>query len=333
MASDFPRRTVLSMLGGMMLAPAALARPAVYPEAERELMVPAEGGRLYVRTNGAAKGEALPLLLIHGGPGGMHSTFLDALELSDERMVVLYDQLDSGRSDRPGDPANWTVERFAREIDAIRTALGIARWHVLGHSWGATVALDYAARQPSALAGLILASPFISGRSWRADVAARLGELPAAAQDDIRRCAGATPPPEAVCDAASEVFYAAFNHRDPIPQARRTYEAAHGLKLNEKLYTTMNGSSEFSTTGTLADYDGEPLLARLDGARTLFVIGQHDETRMETVAAFARRAGGAELAVIPGAAHGIFNDRPDETNAVLRGFLRRQDAGAAKAQR
>lgn len=322
------RRAFMTMMGAMMLAPPVQARPAVFPAAERELMVPVKGGRLYVRTNGMASAEKLPLLLIHGGPGGMHSTFLDALELADERMVVLYDQLDSGRSDRPDDPANWTVERFADEVDAVRTALGIARWHVLGHSWGATIALDYAARQPAGLAGLVLASPFISGKSWLADVNALRAGLPASVQDDLLNCAGATPPPDAQCDAASEVFYAAFNHRDPIPAQRRAYEAAQKLKLNEKLYTTMNGTSEFSTTGTLKDYDGEPLLARLDGARTLFLIGQHDEARTITVAAFAARAGGAEFGVIPGAAHGIFNDRPDETNAVLRGFLKRQDAKA-----
>lgn len=328
------RRAFLSLLGAAALVPAArtaLARPAVFPPADRELMVPVKGGRIYVRTNGVSAGGRLPVLLLHGGPGGMHSTFHDPLELADERMVVLYDQLDSGRSDHPDDPANWTVPRFADEIDAVAAALGLARFHVLGHSWGATIALEWAARKPATLAGLVLASPFISGKSWIADVTARRAALPADVQAVIDACEGKAPPPQATCDAAAGAFYAAFNRREPLPAMRKAYEAAQNLKLNEKLYVAMNGAGEFTQTGTLKDYSGEPLLARLDGARTLFIIGQHDETRISTVAAFAEQVpGGAEFAVIPGAAHGIFNDRPDESVAVVRGFLRRQDALAQK---
>ena len=325
------RRAFLSFLGAAAFSVPAVARPAVFPPAERELMVPVKGGRIYVRTNGTSTGGRLPVLLLHGGPGGMHSTFHDPLELADERMVVLYDQLDSGRSDHPDDPANWTVPRFADEIDAVGAALGLTRFHVLGHSWGATIALEWAARRPATLAGLVLASPFISGKSWIADVAARRAALPADVQKVIDACEGTAPPPPATCDAAAGAFYAAFNRREPLPAMRKTYEAAQNLKLNEKLYVAMNGAGEFTQTGTLKDYDGEPLLARLDGARTLFVVGQYDETRISTVAAFAEQVlGGAEFAVIPGAAHGIFNDRPDESVAVVRGFLRRQDALAQK---
>ena len=160
---------------------------------------------------------------------------------------------------------------------------------------------------------------------------ARRAALPADVQAVIDACEGKAPPPQATCDAAAGAFYAAFNRREPLPAMRKAYEAAQNLKLNEKLYVAMNCAGEFTQTGTLKEYDGESLLARLDGARTLFVIGQYDETRISTVAAFAEQVpGGAEFAVIPGAAHGIFNDRPDESVAVVRGFLRRQDALAQK---
>ena len=63
------------------------------------------------------------MLCAHGGPGGSDSYFLPSLQMADERAVILYDQLDSGLSDHPNDPANWTVERFVSEVDAIRAAL------------------------------------------------------------------------------------------------------------------------------------------------------------------------------------------------------------------
>jgi proline iminopeptidase/L-proline amide hydrolase len=88
----------------------------------------------------------------------------------------------------------------------------------------------------------------------------------------------------------------------------------------------MWGPTEFVATGTLKDYDGEPLLAKLDGRRTLILVGQHDEARPITAAAFAERVPNMEFGVVPGAAHWIFGDRPDDTIALLRGWLSRHDA-------
>ena len=56
-----------------------------------------------------------PIVMIHGGPGGTHASFLEALPLADERAVILYDQLETGRSDRPGNPILYrTTVRFDR---------------------------------------------------------------------------------------------------------------------------------------------------------------------------------------------------------------------------
>lgn len=301
----------------------AVAAPARGP---REAMVPVPGGRVYVRVDGRLDGPRAPVVMIHGGPGGTHRGLLDAAALADERAVIFYDQLDSGRSDWPQAPANWTVARFVDELEAVRTALGVSRWHVCGASWGGTIALEYAARRPAALAGTVLAGPLISTRSWLADAAVLRAALPADVRATLTGCDVPTPPSPTRCDAATEEFYRRYNRR--VTRAARVTDERLGQDRgsNERLYRTMWGRSEFVSTGTLRDYDGEPLLARLDGARTLFMVGQHDEARPATALGFAARVPGAELAVIPGAAHGTFNDRPDESVAVLRGWLRRQDA-------
>jgi len=105
----------------------AIPRTESYPAPDRELMVPVSGGRVYVRVNGSIDGPRLPLLLIHGGPGGTHASLINSLALSDERAVILYDQLDTGKSDHPNNPANWTVSRFRDEVEAIRIAVGARR--------------------------------------------------------------------------------------------------------------------------------------------------------------------------------------------------------------
>lgn len=316
--------------GAAALALPAWARgPASYPAPDRELMAPVPGGRAYVRVNGRLDGPRPPLVLIHGGPGGTHGSLLPALALADQRAVIFYDQLDSGRSDHPGNPANWTVARFTDELEAIRRALGIRRWHVLGHSWGGTIALEYGARRPTALAALVLASPLISTRSWIADADALRRKLPAEVQTTLAGCDPPAPITPA-CESATQLFYKAFNGREPRSEAMIAYakaqSAAGGKGFNAALYNAMWGSSEFVATGSLKNYDGEPLLARLDGRRTLFIDGQYDEARPVTLAAFAERVPGADFAVVPGAAHGFLSDRPDEAIGVLRPWLQRQDA-------
>jgi proline iminopeptidase/L-proline amide hydrolase len=318
------RRSLLAGVAAGLIAAPTLARDLNRPT--RELMVPVEGGRIYVRVDGDLAASRPPIVMIHGGPGGTHAGFLEALPLANERAVILYDQLDSGRSDRPNDPANWRVARFVDELDAIRRALNIARWHVLGASWGGTVALEYGARQPAALAGLALASPLVSTRRWLTDAQALIEQLPAPIRTELQRCGALTlPVPPATCDAPTRAFYAAFNRRERSAADVLAYRGK-GKGSNEQVYRAMWGASEFVSTGTLRNYDGEPLLAKLEGKRTLFLCGQYDEARPLTTGAFAASVPGAEFAVVPGAAHGLFNDRPAETVALLRGWLARQDA-------
>jgi proline-specific peptidase len=331
------RRAFVAALGACALLPhAAFAAPIrhpirqpaspLVPAPDREAMVPVEGGRIYVRINGRLAGPRAPLLMIHGGPGGSHAAFLGALPLADERAIILYDQLDSGRSDHPNDPANWRVARFVDEVDAIRRALALPRLHLLGASWGGTVALEYAARRPAGLASTVLESPLVSTRSWLADANALRGRLPAATRRVLESCERPAPPPISACEAATTDFYRQFNRRTGLRPEFAAYARALPVPFNQRLYETMWGASEFVSTGSLRDYDGEPLLARLDGARTLFLGGQYDEARPATLAGFAERVPGASFAVIEDAAHSIPNDNPDAWRATLGRWLRRHDA-------
>jgi len=326
------RRTLLAA-GLASLLPARLAAqaqrqgataPGLRLAPDREAMVAVPGGRIYVRINGALGGKP-PILFIHGGPGGSHWGWLNATALAETRAVILYDQLDCGRSDRPGDPANWTVARFLAEIEAIRAHFGIARWHVLGGSWGGTLALEYGATRPAALASLVLQSPLVSTDVWLKDAALLKAGMP----DDVRALLDAcdTPgaAPASACDAATDAFYARHVRQVLPPPAIAAYRDALPAPFAAGLYNHMWGRAEFTCTGTLKDYDGRPLLKRLDGARSLFVAGIDDEARPETIAAFAQAAG-ARFTEIPGAAHSIMLDNPAAYLALLRPWLNARDA-------
>ena len=295
------------------------------PRPTREAMVPVPGGRVYVRVDGDLSAPRLPVILAHGGPGGTHAGLVEAIALADQRAVILYDQLDTGRSDRPDDPALWTVARFTDELEAIRRALDVPRWHMGGFSWGGTLALEYGARRPAALAGLVLGSPLIATKRWIADSDAWRAALPADVQATLTACERPAPPAKPACTAAEDAFYARHMVRTRRNPAVAAYAAQARVAGNDRMYETMWGPTEFTATGTLRDYDGTSLLAKLDGRRALFVTGQYDEARPATVAAFAQGVPDAELAVIPGSGHALFADRPDETIAILRAFLARHD--------
>jgi len=291
---------------------------------EREEMVPVEGGHIYVRINGDLDNGLPPIVMVHGGPGSSHWYFLNATSLADDRAVILYDQLDSGRSDRPNDPANWRIERFVDELEAIRAHLGIARWHVLGTSWGGTVVLEYGARRPEALAGLILQSPLVSTQIWLRDANRLKDAMPPEIRDLLYLCDTPEAADEADCEAATEAFYRRHIQLCDLSPEIAAYRAALPGSFNTMIYNHMWGRAEFTASGTLKDYEGTPLLARLDGKRSLFVTGEADEAIPETVAEFARMAG-AEFAIIPDAAHFAMSDNAPAYLAILRPWLLRQD--------
>jgi proline iminopeptidase/L-proline amide hydrolase len=218
------------------------------------------------------------------------------------------------------------VARFVDELEAIRTHLKVKRWHVLGASWGGTVALEYAARQPRALAGVVLQSPLVSTEVWLKDARALKNGMPPAIRDLLDGCDTPGFAPKDQCDAATDAFNARHVRMRASPPDIAAYKAALPRSFSEGIYNHMWGRAEFTASGTLKDYDGRPLLARLDAKRSLFVAGEHDEARPVTVKAFAAKVPGrADFAQIPDAAHSIFNDNPAGFLAVLRPWLAARD--------
>ena len=298
------------------------------PTSEHRVAV--EGGKVWARVNGVIGEGAPPVIIIHGGPGGTHVSFGGLLSLADQRPVILYDQLDSGMSDRPEDPANWRPERFVAELEAIRKELNVTRWHVIGHSWGAALALEYAAAYPQHTASAVLSGTFISTPHWITGTNLLIRDLPDNVAAAIRACEGPNPPGADICEPATAAFYAAYNGRAdrpaPSPNARAYRQRYGGKGFNGTVYNAMWGPTEFRASGSLATYDATHLLPRVDGNRILFVVGQYDEARIDTVQDFVALTPGAELAVVPGGSHAFIAERPDVSEAIYRDWMTRIDA-------
>lgn len=288
-------------------------------EPEQTGFADAPGGRLWWRLDGVRhlRSGRPPLIAVHGGPGGSHDYLEPLTALADERAIVLYDQLDCGNSDRPGNPANWTVDRFAAEVDAVRAAIGIERYILLGHSWGAVVALEHAARAGGNLAGLVFAGALISTPRWVADNLEHRRDLPVDVQEilDRHEAAGTTDSSDyrAAIGAMMRRHFCRISP-DP-PELQRLFR-----KLNLELYRTLWGENEFACTGALKDYDGSVLLPQLT-VPTLFVCGEFDESTLDANRDFAELVPGAKLSIIPGASHMPMFENKTAFLTALRWFF------------
>jgi proline iminopeptidase len=132
--------------------------PPLDPFDQRVLDV-GDGHRIYVEQCGNPDG--IPVLVLHGGPGGGCSPamrrYFDPLVYR----VVLFDQRGCGRS-RPHASVDMnTTWHLVADIEAIRRVLGIDRFVLFGGSWGATLALIYAIRHPDRVRSLVLRGVFL----------------------------------------------------------------------------------------------------------------------------------------------------------------------------
>ena len=99
--------------------------------------------------------------------------------LGDQRPIIRYDQLGSGRSGRPDDLSLWEVARFVEALDIIRQELKLKQFHLLGHSWGAALAGAYlVGKGTSGVASVIFSSPLLSTPLWIEDANYLRSQLP-----------------------------------------------------------------------------------------------------------------------------------------------------------
>jgi proline iminopeptidase len=111
--------------------------------------------RLHVTERG--EGD-LALFVLHGGPGLDHTMFGSYLDaLGDRCRLLLVDERATGRSE-PAPPETWGLDHHAADIEAMVGMLGLERYAVLGHSFGAFIALQHAVDFPGRPAATVVSS-------------------------------------------------------------------------------------------------------------------------------------------------------------------------------
>ena len=286
----------------------------------RQGVIRVPGGRVWYGVCG--EGRKPPLVAVHGGPGIPHDYLLPAMaELADrdDRPVILYDQLGCGRSERPGDPALWTVERFRDELACVVEQAGIKCFHLWGHSWGAQLALNYAVTRPAGLLSLTLAGPVIDVPSYRADLGSLVASQSAEVQQALRREAVGSPGYE----QAIGRFYAAHLHTVvPPPESWRT--ALSSARFGTQPYAAMVGPDELHYTGTLRDVDDSHLLSSIE-APVSFHCGRADIATPRRCERYRLMTPWSELKIFERSSHAFFDEERALFVRTLRDWLSRND--------
>ncbi len=312
-------RPYLNSSIGLVLAIALTACDRVDPLPD-DGFVHVPGGRIAFRVMGESDG--IPVLIIHGGPGSRSCSYPATLTgVAATRPVVMYDQLDSGHSDRMVDlKRDAVLSRFVSEVASIRTELGLQEVHLIGHSWGAAVALEYLlTADPTGVQSVTFVGPLLGTDRWLQDANGLVARLPNEAQTAIRIAKETGDFTTPAFQAANTAFETQFLSRRLLDY-RTLPECLASPGGSTRLYEYMWGPSEFVSTGTLRDYNRIDRLTELN-IPTLFLVGEHDEARPETMLEFQALVPGSIVKVIPGAAHMINVDQPRAFNQAINGFL------------
>src|SRR5262249_15941430 len=165
--------------------------------------------------------------------------------LAERRQVVLYDQRGRGASSAPADPSSASIDDDALDVGALRRALGIRQWDVLGHSWGGGIAMLATTADAGAVRRLVLVDPVWNTSAWmvplRAAVLARLDGEDRATVDHISEKMLGDPDPELHSTYSRPVYPAWFpdpemaSHFTP-PDARSVTGAAVLARLRRDGY-------------------------------------------------------------------------------------------------
>jgi proline iminopeptidase len=266
------------------------------------------------RMNVEEVGAGFPLVVLHGGPGVDHSTFRPWLDPLGEEFRLLYvDERGQGRSDRV-DPATLSIEVFARDVDLLAEALGLERFALLGHSFGAIVTAWHAIEIGSA-AAYVISGGADETNAMLADVEASLEAL-----------------------------------GERGPSIARSWEAEKHVETEEELAELMRVQMPFHFQGEpppgygeetvyspdvlrhfarngYGDFDYRPGLAKIRRP-TLVVVGERDRTTTPRAARILHEGiEGSELVVIPGVGHMSFVEDQATYLDAVRTFLHNAKIG------
>ncbi len=288
-------------------------------------------GKFNVWTKRIGNNPTIKLLLLNGGPGATHEYFecFENFLLPENVELIYYDQLGCGYSDNPKDTTMWDLSRFVEEVEQVRKALNLdkSNFYLLGHSWGGILAMQYALKYQDNLKGLIISNMMSSCPAYgkyAQDVLAP--QFDPKVLDTIRQI-------EAKGDFSNPKymellypnFYAKHICRIPLDQWPEPVIRSFA-KMNQSLYVTMQGPSEFGIGGNLINWDVSKELPKIT-VPTLTIGGKYDTMDPEHMKWMSTQVQHGRNITCPNGSHmSMYDDQKNYFPGLIQ-FIKDVDAG------
>lgn len=259
------------------------------------------------------------VVVISGGPGVSCDYMRESHKHYAEEgfRLVAWDQLGTGKSDRPSDPTLWNIPRFVEELEALRKALGLTQMHLIGHSWGGVLGLEYALAYPQHMGRFVMSNisvnvPLMNQGFKQCKMAFGIETAKMIA---LRESEGTTSHPEYQA-AATLLMRRHVCRAEEWPQPLVTSLSDLG-----PAYAAMFGPYLMHCTGTLATWDRTAELPRIK-APVLIVSGEHDYILPEYAAISLNYLPNARMKIFRNCSHMPFFEDPVAYHQDVLGFLK-----------
>jgi len=287
------------------------------PPRESRMSVP--GASLYVRE----RGEGLPVVVLHGGPDFDHRYLLPDLDrLAAVLRLVYYDQRGRGLSAAGVRAEDVSMRSEMDDLDALRRRLGVETLALLGHSWGAVLAIEYAVRHPEHVSHLVLMNPApVSKEEF--DLMVRLRRQ-SATRDvaELDAIAATAAYVQGDPDTVAAYYRVHFRHAlarpadlDRVIASLRATFTPEGILLGRAIEDRL-----IEETWLADRYDPLAQLATAE-IPVLVIAGDHDIVPMGVVEHMASRIRGARLVTLENCGHFAYLECPQATQAAIAAFL------------
>ena len=277
--------------------------------------VHARGLEFAVYTSPPVEGQ-IPLLCINGGLHFGYDVLWPALApLSGNRQLIFFDQRGRGKSQQPPGPRSARIEHDAGDAPAIRQALGVEKWNVLGHSWGGGIAMLSTADDNEGVNRLVLADAVGPTSDWLSRLhSTAIGRLEGEKRETLERL-----DPRAL-------------HRDDMSAHAAYTSALYPAWFADREFGAIFSSPKAnSPTGAAVaarlrreGYDWRDRIASIE-IPTLVLHGDHDLLDVSVAEEIHNLIRNSELVIVEHSGHMPFWEAPEEFFDRVEIFLMKQD--------
>jgi proline iminopeptidase len=287
-----------------------------------ERRIPVDNASLYARVIGRGQ----PVIVLHGGPDFDHRYLLPDLDrLKDAFRLIYYDQRGRGRSADGVRPEDVTLATEVDDIDKVRRHFRLDAPALLGHSWGAVLALEYALRHRTRISHLIVMNPAPASTSdfavLRRFYLEKLGPDMDRQREILASAAYQAGDPEAVTARYRIHFKPALKRPEDFEKLMGTMKAGFSSQGKEGILKARAVEDQLMhDTWELPGYD---LLPKLRGLRipTLVITGDHDFIPVEVAEHIAQAIPDTRLVTLKDCGHFTYLECASDVRKALDDFF------------